>query len=154
MPVFDRFLSLILLTLLLTGLSGCASLPQNEPTPTGTRLVHQIKRFLGTPYRYGGNTPNGFDCSGLVQFAYARVGIAIPRTTHAQLVKSRPVNLSDMRPGDLLFFRLRGHRVSHVGMYVGHRLMIHAPSNHKAVTYAHLGKGYWHDHLVAVGRYY
>jgi len=139
---------------LFAGLTGCATYPQNEATPTGAKLVHQAKRLLGSPYHFGGNTPDGFDCSGLVQFAYSRVGIAIPRTTRAQLAQSKPVDQADMRPGDLVFFRLHGRKVSHVGMYVGNRMMIHAPSNHKSVTYARLDKGYWHEHLVAIGRYY
>jgi len=154
MPAIRFFLSFTLISTLLIGLSGCATSPHNEATPTGVRLVQQVKNLVGTPYRYGGNGPDGFDCSGLVQFAYSRVGIKIPRTTRAQLVQSKPVDLADMRPGDLVFFRLRGRKVSHVGMYVGKRMMIHAPSNHKSVTYAHLDKDYWRKHLVAVGRYY
>jgi len=138
---------------LFTGLSACAVSPQNESGPTNVKLVRQAKQLVGTPYQYGGNNPDGFDCSGLVQFAYSRVGITIPRTTRGQLARSRPVKPANMRPGDLVFFRLRGNKVSHVGMYIGKRMMIHAPSTDKSVSYARLDKGYWREHLVAVGRF-
>jgi cell wall-associated NlpC family hydrolase len=154
-PEIRRFCSFVLCLALLAGLTACGTFtPRNETTATGQELVRQVKQLLGTPYRYGGNDPDGFDCSGLVQFAYSQIGIAIPRTTRAQLVNSQPVAKTAMLPGDLVFFRLRGRKVSHVGMYIGHRLMIHAPSNDKSVSYARLDKGYWGDHIAAVGRYY
>ena len=153
MPEIRRFLSLTLILALLAALPGCATSPQNETTPTGVKLVQQVKRLVGTPYHYGGNGPEGFDCSGLIQYAYALVGIAIPRTTRGQLKRSRAVKPQDMRPGDLIFFRLGGRKISHVGMYIGGLMMIHAPSGHKSVSYAHLDTGYWREHLAAVGRF-
>lgn len=152
---FRRFCSLVLCLVLLVVLTACGTLtPRNETTMTGLKLVRQAKQLLGAPYRFGGSNPDGFDCSGLVQYAYSQIGIAIPRTTRAQLVHSQPVRVADMLPGDLVFFRTRGRKVSHVGMYIGDRMMIHAPSNHKSVSYAHLDKGYWREHIAAVGRYY
>jgi cell wall-associated NlpC family hydrolase len=154
MPVIRRFLSLTLILALFFGLTGCATSPQNGATPTGAKLVKQVKQLVGTPYRYGGNGPGSFDCSGLIQFVYSQIGIAIPRTTRGQLKRSRAVEPEDMRPGDLIFFRLSGRKISHVGMYIGGRKMIHAPSGHKSVSYARLDKGYWREHLAAVGRFY
>lgn len=154
MPLIRHFLSYTLILTLIAGLTGCATSSHIEASSTGAKLVRQVKQLVGTPYHYGGSGPNGFDCSGLVQYAYSRVGITIPRTTRGQLKQSHAIKPQNMRPGDLIFFRLRGRKISHVGMYIGNRMMIHAPSGHKSVSYARLDKGYWHEHLAAVGRFY
>ena len=109
--------------------------------------------MLGTPYRYGGASPRGFDCSGLVYFAYRKAGIPVPRTTGAQLHYAHPVHPSRLRPGDLLFFRLTSRTVSHVGIYAGDGRFIHAPSRGKRVSYASLDNPYWQQRIVAAGRF-
>lgn len=80
---------------------------------------------LGSPYVWGATGPKAFDCSGLVQAAYRSAGIALPRTTYAQIDAGRRVSRSELLPGDLVFFY---SGVSHVGIYVGHGQMIHAPN--------------------------
>ena len=107
----------------------------------------------GAPYRYGGHTPRGFDCSGLVFYAYNRVGIPVPRTTSGQRRRAHAVPLSELRPGDVLFFVLEGKKVSHVGIYAGGGSFIHAPSSGKKVSYASLESEYWRDRLVGAGRF-
>lgn len=120
--------------------------------PSGHPVVAVARSMIGAPYRYGGMTPQGFDCSGLVYYAYREVGIAVPRTTRGQLRSSHPVRLSEVRPGDLLFFRLSGRKVSHVGIYAGDGRFIHAPSKGKRVSYAEAESPYWRSRLIRAGR--
>ncbi len=140
---------------------GMSSIPRDghpglQANASGESSSHPAvavaRSMIGAPYRYGGTTPQGFDCSGLVYYAYREVGIAAPRTTREQLRLSRPVRLSDVRPGDLLFFRLSGRKVSHVGIYAGDGRFIHAPSRGKRVAYAEAESPYWRSRLIRVGR--
>jgi cell wall-associated NlpC family hydrolase len=106
---------------------------------------------LGIPYRYGGSTPNGFDCSGLVYYSYQQAGLATPRTSAAQFSAARPIELREARPGDLLFFATQ-KSVTHVGIYVGDNTFVHAPSSGKTVSVARITDAYYRDHFVAAGR--
>jgi cell wall-associated NlpC family hydrolase len=109
-------------------------------------------RMVGVPYRYGGKTPDGFDCSGLVYFAYHDAGLNIPRTSREQLEATRPIALNDAKPGDLLFFRKR-RAVSHVGVYLGNDRFVHAPSTGRAVSIETLDDPYYQSHFVRAGRF-
>ncbi|MGW1230582.1 NlpC/P60 family protein [Streptomyces sp. NPDC001478] len=91
---------------------------------------------LGRPYVWGANGPSGFDCSGLMQWAYAQAGVSLPRTSQAQRYAGRQVPLSEARPGDLVVYRADA---SHVGMYVGGGRVIHAPYPGAAVRYDPVG---------------
>lgn len=93
------------------------------------RAVRLARRQLGTPYVYGGASPSGFDCSGLVSWVYGRLGIRLPHNAAALYGVGRPVSRRALRPGDLLFF----HGLGHVGMYVGRGRMIHAPQSGRRV---------------------
>ncbi len=94
------------------------------------KAVAMAKKQVGDPYRFGGTGPGAFDCSGLVQYAWAKAGIKIPRVTYSQYSRIRKkVTWSNLKPGDLMFFRGKGH----VGMFVGHGRMIHSPSTGKTV---------------------
>jgi cell wall-associated NlpC family hydrolase len=96
---------------------------------------------LGVPYLYGGASPAGFDCSGLAMYCYAQAGIAIPRTATAQQKASTPVSLSDLQPGDLVFFG-DADASYHVGIYVGDGTMIHAPHTGALVGHSSIS-GAW-----------
>jgi cell wall-associated NlpC family hydrolase len=87
--------------------------------------IAYAERKLGSPYVWGATGPNAFDCSGLVQAAYRSAGVALPRTTYAQIAAGQRVSRSQLRPGDLVFFY---PGVTHVGMYIGNGKMIHAPN--------------------------
>jgi cell wall-associated NlpC family hydrolase len=89
----------------------------------GVRAVSYAKRFLGVPYAWGGSSPSGFDCSGLVRFVYGHFGISLPHSSYADFGLGRFVRRSALRPGDLVFFNGLGH----VGMYVGGGRFIEAP---------------------------
>ena len=148
---------------LATAAGGCASQTVHPPPH---RAVVQVRNKppqhpgatiaaaqVGTPYRYGGTSPGGFDCSGLVYYAYRKAGIRVPRSTQAQLRHARHIALSQLQPGDLLFFKLDRRPVSHVGIYTGNGRFIHAPSNGKRVSFTTMDDPYWQAHFVAAGRY-
>ena len=125
---------------------------KNSGETASHRAVEVARSMIGRPYRYGGTTPKGFDCSGLVYYAYREIGMTAPRTASEQMRLSQPVRLSDARPGDLLFFRLSGRKVSHVGIYAGDGQFIHAPSKGKRVSYEATTSPYWRSRLIGVGR--
>ena len=108
-------------------------------------------RQVGVPYSYGGTTTRGFDCSGLVQYAWFKAGKQIPRTTSQQWRQLSPIRSRDMREGDLLFFRIDG-QISHVGMYLGDRRFVHAPSSGREVTIASLDTDYYRRAFVRAAR--
>lgn len=114
--------------------------------------VAVAEQMLGKPYRYGGASPErGFDCSGLVYYAYRRAGITLPRTSETQYRNAFKVSADNLKQGDLLFFRIEG-KVSHVGIYIGGDTFLHAPSSGKAVSYGSLSNPYWQEHLLSAGR--
>lgn len=98
---------------------------------SGGDVVAEAQKFLGTPYVWGGESPTGFDCSGLVQYVYGQLGISVPRTSEEQALAGTPVaSLADATPGDLVFFAgSDGTATSpgHVGIYIGGGMMIDAP---------------------------
>jgi cell wall-associated NlpC family hydrolase len=89
----------------------------------GKRVVGYAKKFIGTPYVYGGSSPRGFDCSGFTSYVYHHFGVALPRTSYSQIGAGRRVARGALRPGDLVFFDGLGH----VGLYIGNGRFIHAP---------------------------
>jgi len=135
--------------------TGCASTPVAD-APGGAR--HQqasevAASMVGKPYRYGGNTPQGFDCSGLVHFSFKNAGMNVPRSTETQRGKSRKVSGTSLTRGDLLFFNQEGKYSSHVGIYLGGQRFVHAPSSGKRVRVDSLTDSYWQKHLVDTRRF-
>lgn len=137
-------------------LTGCAwPEPQGMGSPLtpaqmdrGKRAAELAQQQEGVAYEYGGHTPRGFDCSGLVYYVYGRLGVTLPRTAGAQYDHTLRVSRGDLRPGDLVFFL----NASHVGIYVGDGWFIHAPETGKPVGGAWLNTGYWHDNYYGAGR--
>ncbi len=136
---------------LLAGLSGCSSSPP-APDDRAYRGVEIAQSQAGAPYRYGGSSPRGFDCSGLVYYSYRKAGVRLPRTTREQYRYTSRIPLSDVHRGDLLFFRLSSNGISHVGIYTGKGRFIHAPSSGRQVMYSSLDNPYWKHRLLAAGR--
>jgi peptidoglycan DL-endopeptidase CwlO len=99
-----------------------SSLPAAPPSQYGG-VVGIAMQYLGTPYVWGGASPGGFDCSGLVMYVYSQVGVSLPHSSYAQYGYGMPVSMGDLQPGDLVFFDGLGH----VGIYVGGGQFIHAP---------------------------
>ena len=123
-----------------------------QPASKAEIVLRVAQRQLGIPYRYGGQDPSGFDCSGLVHYVYQHVGMNVPRTTKTLWSHAIPIRRSQLRPGDLVFFRIKNRRVSHVGIYTGSAQFIHAPSPGKRVRYASLDTPYWRERLIRGGR--
>jgi cell wall-associated NlpC family hydrolase len=117
-----------------------------QPLPLGVRAVAYAKRFLGVPYQWGGSSPGGFDCSGLVRYVYRRFGVDLPHSSYADFNLGRGVGRRALKPGDLVFFSGLGH----VGMYVGHGRFIHAPHSGTTVQIASLAQ--WGSSYVGARR--
>ena len=107
----------------------------------GQALVNSAKNFLGVPYVWGGTTPRGFDCSGLVQYVCRQNGISVPRVAASQRNVGTYVSRANLQPGDLVFFG-NGGRITHVGIYVGNGNMIHAPQTGDVVKISSINSSY------------
>jgi cell wall-associated NlpC family hydrolase len=124
--------------------------------PHAVAAVKEAERYLGTPYHWGGSTPQtGFDCSGLMQWAYAKAGIQIPRTSEMQILASngKPVGRGDLRPGDLVFFRDSGGDVHHVGMSLGGDRFVQAPHTGDVVKISSLKEPYYAQQFTGARRF-
>ena len=138
-------------------LGACSSNPgksySSKPHVKSEKIVRVAESMIGRPYKYGGKSPrNGFDCSGLVYYSHLKNGIDLPRTSYAQYKATQPVPRKALRRGDLLFFRVSSRKVSHVGIYLGDNLFVHAPSSGKEVSVAELDSPYWSKRFIRGGR--
>ena len=126
-----------------------------KPVPDkGENIALMAQSMIGKRYLYGGSSPQqGFDCSGLVYFTHTQVGDYVPRTSRDQLYASRKITLNDLQPGDLLFYRING-KPSHVGIYIGEKKFVHAPSSGKAVSITTMDNPYFKPRLIRAGRLY
>lgn len=107
-------------------------------------IAETAKGLLGTPYKYGGDNPqDGFDCSGLVKYVFAKHGKKLPHSARQQFQLSEKINPSKAKPGDLLFFNIDSNGISHVGIYIGKMQFIHAPKPKDKVRIANLNNNYW-----------
>jgi len=113
-------------------------------------IVRTARSFIGLPYQWGGESPEeGFDCSGLTKAAYQLNGLNIPRSSKGQFERGRSVPLEDVKKGDLVFFSIqRGRKVSHVGLYAGNGMFIHAPGKGKHIREEALSNAYFQRHYV------
>ena len=132
------------------GQSGGSGLPSESLSDPLATVVTTARRQIGTPYRYGGNSPSGFDCSGLIQYAYRSIGVTTPRTTGA-LWRELPSTDKGLKPGDVLFFNIGG-KPSHVGLYLGDGEFVHAPSTGRRVSVAELTDPYYSKTFIRAGR--
>lgn len=120
------------------------------PAPA-LKAVDFATGLIGTPYRWGGATPAGFDCSGLVYYTFGKAGVRVPRTSQQQFDAAQPVALHEAVPGDLVFFAERG-RIFHVGIYLGDDRFIHAPDRGRAVSVASLTEGFYQARFAGARR--
>jgi cell wall-associated NlpC family hydrolase len=114
--------------------------------------VRVASSMIGVPYRYGGRSPSGFDCSGLVVYSYARAGLSgLPHSARALERRARKISVDALEPGDLLFFDLEP-RKAHVGIFVGDRSFVHAPSPGGRVERVSFDHVYWSPRIQRAGR--
>ena len=123
------------------------SVPVANPGVGHPQAASIALQYLGVPYVWGGASPSGFDCSGLVMYVYGRLGISLPHYTVAQWSATEPISMSQIQPGDLVFFDGLGH----VGIYIGNGQFVHAPHTGTVVQIASLS-GYYASALVGARR--
>ena len=115
--------------------------------------MDEALKYQGYPYVFGGSSPQtSFDCSGIVQWCFGKVGIKLPRTAQAQYGVTQHISLPEAKPGDLVFFHstyATADYVTHIGIYVGNNRMYHAGD---PIGYADLTEAYWQAHLIGAGR--
>lgn len=125
----------------------------NGDRTAATEAIIQAMSQLGTAYQWGGTSAkSGFDCSGLTSYVYEKADINLPRTARDQYAFTARIAKSQLKPGDLLFFKIRSRKIDHVGIYVGNNRFIHAPRPGEHVKYARLNNSYWRKHFVGAGR--
>jgi peptidoglycan DL-endopeptidase CwlO len=133
-----------------SGIGVGASTPEGStvaPPNVHGGVVGIAMHYLGVPYVWGGASPRGFDCSGLVMYVYAQIGVSLPHSTYSQVAMGTPVSISQLEPGDLVFFS----GASHVGIYIGGGQFIHAPHTGDVVKISSLS-GYYSSAFYAARR--
>ena len=157
------FAAILIVAVMLSGCGSSASRPDHDAyrnaewhpaaaaDPVAERAVTVAMQQIGTPYRYGGTGPSGFDCSGLVHYSYLQAGKRVPRTTGQLWESSATVSTAQLTAGDLLFFEIGG-KMQHVGLYVGDDRFVHAPSTGKRVSVASLQSDFYRQALLRAGR--
>jgi len=113
---------------------------------SASEVVDLAMQYLGYPYCYGGSSPSGFDCSGFVRYVYSQFGCSLNRTASAQMSNGTSVSMSELQPGDLVFFLKSGSgasRASHVGIYIGGGQFIHASTSSTGVIISDMDSAYY-----------
>ena len=127
-----------------------------QPAAQATAAVSEAQKYLGTPYRWGGSSPqSGFDCSGLVQWAFAKAGVRIPRTTDLQFdaPNGEQVERRELMRGDVVFFRDPTGYIHHEGIYLGDGKFLHAPHTGDVVKVSHLNESYYAQQFAGGRRF-
>lgn len=136
-----------------TGSSGSSNSGTTAASATGSQILAEAKKYLGTPYVYGGASPSGFDCSGFVYYVLKQLGYSPYRTPADQYKMGTYVAKSDLQPGDIVFFAgTYASGISHVGIYAGNGQFIHSPNSRSTVSYSDLTSGYWAEHYYGARR--
>jgi peptidoglycan DL-endopeptidase CwlO len=126
--------------------------PSLASAPDYDAVVATALSLRGVPYRDGGASPGGFDCSGFTQYVFARHGVTLPRGVREQFRTGRNIKPKDLEPGDLIFFTTTDRSASHVGIAVGGDEFVHAPSSAGVVRVERLSSSYWSARFVGARR--
>ena len=133
--------------------SSAAPAPPPAVSPNAAGVVQTALRYLGYRYVYGGTTPAGFDCSGFVYYVYNKAGIGFPRAMDSQIARGTAVKSTDLRPGDLVYFRNTYRQgISHIGIYIGNGKIVHAADYDTGVIISDLWSAYWAAHYAGAVR--
>jgi len=159
-PGLDWSSARFVLALLIATIAGCAGSPETpDQRPvvrasdeTARKALDYAREMVGKPYKFAGNSPSGFDCSGLVNYSYGKAGVRMPRDTRSQRQSTVVVSARNLRAGDLLFFDQEGSKASHVGLYIGDGRFVHAPSTGGKVRVDSLKADFWKKHFVDARR--
>jgi cell wall-associated NlpC family hydrolase len=143
-----RIFPLCLIIILTSILFSCnsyntTSWPYVFPGTKRYSVVKTAEKFLGVRYKFGGVDPKGFDCSGYSSYVYKVNGFLLPHSAQQQFAEGKRIGIRKAKPGDLVFFRISGWKISHVGIYMGEYRFIHAPSRGKHVSFDDIRKDYW-----------
>ncbi|MFS0728407.1 C40 family peptidase [Paenibacillus sp. 1P07SE] len=123
-----------------------------ETVSAGTsKLSKAVNEVEGTPYKWGGTTTKGFDCSGFILYIYKQFDVELPRTSKTQAQVGSAVAKKNLKPGDLVFFDITGKGISHAGIYIGDGKFAHSSSS-KGVTVSNLSQSYWAKTYVSARR--
>lgn len=134
-------------------LSGGKLLKENGEPVTGKDILEEAEKYLGIRYVHGGESPKGFDCSGLTYYVLRNLGYSAPRSVAAQYRMGENAEKEQLQPGDLVFFAtLGGKTATHVGIYAGEDTFLHAPNSRSKVSYGSLESGYWLEHYIGAKR--
>jgi cell wall-associated NlpC family hydrolase len=171
-PYGDRDVPIfIFLLMVMAQVSGCASTPAAynpaKPPPQamrqeersaerdrGEEVADYALSLRGAPYRYGGATRGGFDCSGLVFYTHRQLGLSVPRTSRDQARQADEVKQRKLQRGDLVFFKIGSRRVNHVGIYIGDQRFVHAPGAGKPVSINSLDDEFYAERFESAGRFW
>lgn len=127
-------------------------IPQDEG---GRELMLHSMDLVGTPYRWGGSSESGFDCSGMVQYVYKNaLNVNLPRTSREMAAASRSISPAKLQTGDLVFFNTSGKGISHVGLYLGKGEFLHAPRSGSSVKTERLDHPYYAKRFVKAGTFF
>ncbi|MGE5173422.1 MAG: C40 family peptidase [Betaproteobacteria bacterium] len=142
------------LSLMLVSCSSAPARPVTNYTPTmSEKAANTAVAMIGRPYKYRGDNPEGFDCSGLVRYSYLAAGLSVPHGTKPLRKVTRPVSFQEIRKGDLLFFYERGKKNSHVGIYLEDDIFVHAPSSGGNVKKESLSDPHWKKSFLEARRF-
>ena len=133
-------------------LAASSSQAVTKPDP-GAELADFAQQYVGTPYRWGGASPAGFDCTGFVMWVYSQFGVSMPHNEAGQMASGERVSADDLQPGDVLIFANTYRAgLSHTGIYVGDGEFVHAADERHGVTVSALWDSYWGPRLVGATR--
>jgi len=150
-------MKLLMLSVVLL-LSACSSVKkdvrEHDSNAASAYLTSYARSLSGTPYRYGGNSPDtGFDCSGFVGHVFKHtLGISLPRDARQISRQGQAVKLAQLQEGDLVFYDTNNQRFSHVGIFLGDDRFIHAPSSGGSVRIENMGSDFWQKHYNGARR--
>ena len=131
--------------------AGAGTISADAATTTA-QLTQTAKKYIGIPYKYGGTTTSGLDCSGYTQLVFKKLGYSLNRTAASQYQQGKSVAKSKLVTGDLVFFNTNGKGVSHVGLYLGNGQMVHAANSKSGVKYDSINSSYYKSRFVNARR--